>query len=821
MKSLSRHPKKTKIKKLRASSLWKITYDQFESSEEGVRETLCTLGNGYFATRGAIPEALASKIHYPGTYISGLYNKLDTHVGGKTITNEDMVNCPNWIFFTFKIGDGDWFYPSSTGIISYYQELDMHKGILYRKMRFENHKGQRTLIETSRIVHIADPHYGLIKYSITPENYSDWIRVRTMLDGAVVNAGVERYKQLNSKHWEPHSAGVFGKKGVFLVTKTSQSKIIVAEAAKIRIFTDDKEINPHIKCITKGKERIGQEFRLLAKKKQRYEIEKSVAIYTSRDEGVSNPAKAAINSAQKLRRFKRVLVSHQNAWDMLWRRFDVQIDGDDFSQKVLRLHMFHILQTASVHNTKIDAGFPARGLHGEAYRGHIFWDEIFAMSLFDLHIPDISKALIHYRYRRLSQARIAAEKSGYRGAMFPWQSGSTGEEETQVMHLNPISGTWGPDHSHLQRHVSLAIAYNVWQSYKRVGNLDFMLNYGAEILLSIAQFVVSLVKYNPADGRYHTHGLMGPDEFHEILPGTSEPGLKDNAYTNIMIVWLLLKIEELLAILPGGYKVQILKKLKITHIELNRWDDIAHKMNLVINNDGIIAHFDGYFELKELDWDGYKAKYDNIQRLDRILKAEGESPDEYKVSKQADLLMLFYLFPIREMEDIFARLGYILNEDVLRKNFDYYLKRTSHGSTLSKIVYCFVSQLLGGAKDSWKWFMEVLESDIYDVQGGTTPEGIHAGVMAASVDIVRRGFGGVSMMEDIIRINPNLPSHWNRIKMRLHYKGRWVSLSITKKQVTILVQGPMTRSFVVPVEINKKIYSVPLGKTCKFSLKKK
>jgi alpha,alpha-trehalase len=803
------------------SSSWKINYSQFKPAKESLREAICTLGNGYFATRGAIPEALASRVHYPGTYIAGVYNQLTTNIAGRTVTNEDMVNCPNWIFLTFKIGNGEWFYPSTGGIISYHQTLDMRKGILNRRIRFKNHRGQRTLIETDRIVHMADPHFGAIRYVITPENYSGRIAIRTMLDGTVINSGVERYRQLNSKHWKPSFSGSFSKNGVFLSVKTNHSNIEVAQAAKIRIFVGQREMRPAIRCLTKEKERIEQEFRISVNKKESYRIEKIVSIYTSRDQDIQEPVGAAIESVQSVHRFKTLLMTHQQAWDKLWKRFDIKIKGDNFSQRVLRLHIFHLLQTASIHNINIDAGFPARGLHGEAYRGHIFWDEIFGLTFYDLHVPQISKALLLYRYRRLAKARENAKKAGYLGAMFPWQSGSSGKEETQVIHLNPISGTWGPDYSSLQRHVSFAIAYNVWQYYKRTDDFDFLLSYGAEMIFSIAQFGASLAKYNPKDGRYHTEGLVGPDEFHELYPGSSEPGLKDNTYTNLMIVWTLLRAGELLSILPEDEKEGILHRLKLSKREVSKWEDITKKMNIVINDEGIISQFDGYFELKELNWHGYMTKYGNVQRMDRILKSEGDSPDDYKVSKQADTLMIFYLLNLSEIENIFKRLGYNFDRNTLKRNFEYYVVRTSHGSTLSKVVHCYIAQLLGGPQQSWGWFQQVLESDIYDTQGETTPEGIHTGVMAGSIDIVMRGYAGINTSDDVIRINPDLPDNWQSIKLRFRCKDRWVSLTITKYEITILIQGPMTKPVKVPVEIHKRLHYLPLGKTVKVSQWKK
>jgi len=799
------------------ASDWALVYERFEPAEEGLREALCTLGNGYFGTRGAVAESMASKIHYPGTYVAGLYNRLATYISGKRIINEDLVNCPNWTFLTFRIGDGDWFQPSTSRILSFKQKLDMKKGILSRKMRIQNKKGQKTFIETNRIVNMADPHCGAFEYIIIPENYSDWISVRTMLDGTVLNAGVERYKQLNSKHWKPHAMGSFDRSGIYLSMKTSQSRVQLAMASKIRVFSGDKRIRQSIKHLMKGKERIGQEFKFYAREKHSYSLEKTVFIYTSKDEGVKNPVKNAIEASQKIVRFKRLLKPHVQAWEKLWEAFDIKVEGHTFSQRILRLHMFHLLQTASPHNAKIDAGLPARGLHGEAYRGHIFWDEVYALPLYDLHYPEISKALLAYRHRRIGKAREYAKSEGYKGAMYPWQSGSTGREETQVVHLNPLSGKWGPDLSRRQRHVSFAIAYNAWQHWQKTGDFGFLLRYGAEMILSVARFWGSLVKYDKTDGRYHTRGVMGPDEFHEKLPKSNRPGLTDNAYTNLMIVWTLLKAQEVIKLLPEGYKNRLIKKIKLEQKELLRWDDIVHKMNLIVNDQGIISQFEGYFKLKELDWEGYRAEYDNIHRMDRILKAEGKSPDEYKVAKQADTLMIFYLLPFREIEDVFRRLKYPIDKNTLRKNYEYYIKRTSHGSTLSKVTHCYIAQILNKPKEAWERFIDVLESDVYDTQGGTTPEGIHVGVMGGSIDIVMRGFAGISLLEDRVVIDPKLPQKWRSLKLKFLYKGIWVCLTISKLQISIQLQGQVT----IPIEINSKLYYPLLGKVLKVPLRKK
>ncbi|MCK5706221.1 MAG: glycoside hydrolase family 65 protein [Candidatus Aureabacteria bacterium] len=794
---------------------WKIVFNGFEPEQETLRETLCTIGNGYFATRGAAPESTASELHYPGTYMAGVYNRLATHIAGRTITNEDLVNCPNWLGITFSIGDDDWFCPSTTKILSYDQELDMKQCILTRDMRVQNWKGQITDIRTSMIVSMANPHLGLLQYSITPVNYSETITLRSIIDGSVQNTGVKRYRQLNSKHLKTLKKGSIENNGLFLLAQTNHSKIKLAIASRMQVYCDGKKFKTIFKPIIQ-KETVISETKFQAEKKKTYIFEKTTAIYTSKDDGIKDPLSSAITTIKRPQRFSKYLSIHIKKWEKIWEKIDIEIEGNIFSQKVLRLHMFHLMQSASSNTIGIDASVAARGLHGEAYRGHIFWDELYLMPFFDLHFPEISKSLLMYRYRRLTPARQYAKENGYNGAMFPWQGGLSGKEETQEIHLNPMSGEWGIDHSRLQRHVSLAIAYNVWEHFKRTQDKDFLIKYGAEMILSISQFFSSLVYYDAHDKRYHTRRIMGPDEFHEKLPKDSQAGLKDNAYTNLMIVWLLLRAQETLELLPESDKRRIIKKIKLSVKDLEKWSEITKKMHVCINENGIVSQFEGYFSLKELDWKKYKKKYRNIHRMDRILKAEGKSPDKYKLSKQADFLMLFYLLPLTEVKEIFKMLAYTFTTAQLKKNYDYYIKRTSHGSTLSKIVHCFLADVIGESTLAWQFYCDVLESDIYDTQGGTTKEGIHTGVMGGSIDIVLRGFAGINTLKDRIHIYPTLPKDWKSLKFKFCYRGKWISIMLTHSKVSFIIHGPKTKSFPVPIQISGKLHYCSLGKKYSF-----
>src|SRR5262249_53205944 len=270
-----------------------------------------------------------------------------------------------------------------------------------------------------------------------------------------------------------------------------------------------------------------------------------------------------------------------------------------------------------------------------AYRGHIFWDELYVYPFLNFRLPRITRGLLMYRYRRLDEARALARDAGYLGAMYPWQSGSDGEEETQVVHLNPRSGVWETDLSRNQRHVGAAIFYNIWHYLQTTGDSDFLLGPGAEMMLEIARFWSSMAHFNAERDRYEIHAVMGPDEFHENYPDADVPGLRNNAYTNVMVAWIAHVAGKLLDTLPE----RVRERIGLTEQESETWDRMSRKMYVPFLADGVISQFEGWERLEELDWDAYRRKYGNIQRLDRILRAEGKDPNHYKVAKQADAVM--------------------------------------------------------------------------------------------------------------------------------------------------------------------------------------
>lgn len=766
------------------NDLWTLTYQEFEPKKERTREALLSVGNGYFGTRGAMEETLASEFHSPGTYIAGLYNRLESKIGDRIVENEDFVNAPNWLPVTFRIDKDPWFDFTGVKFLEFNKSLDFRNGVFSRRLVIEDQKGRITAIDSHRIASMHNPHQAALQYMITPLSYSANITIRSGINGDIINEGVERYKQLNQKHLKPSEEGFQGPM-VYVTVETTQSNVTIAEAVSHRIFLEEHELVLEPRTdISPAK--AFQEFSYSVIQGQTIIIEKSASIYTSKTDDVENPLKEAIKLVTIPQRFHEIVVSSEEAWKTLWNKIDVQVDGSRMDQKLLRLHLYHMMVSASIHNKDIDASFTARGLHGEAYRGHIFWDELFILPFYNIHLPEAAKATLLYRYKRLAKAREYAIQHGYEGAMFPWQSGSDGREETQVVHLNPLTGHWGDDYSSLQRHVSLAVAYNVWQYYNTTGDKDFLKAFGAELFLDICRFWASKSVYNETTGRYSIPGVMGPDEFHEQYHDSEEGGLRDNAYTNILVAWCFKKASQIFEIL-GDHSKSVKDKLKLSDKELSRWNEISNKLNLIISSDGIIAQYDGYFDLKELDWEFYKNKYGNIYRLDRILKAEGKSPDEYKVAKQADTLMIFYILDEQEVRELIESMGYQLRPDFLKRNMDYYLARTSHGSTLSRVVHAQLANMMGDTELSRILYQDALSSDFNDIQGGTTAEGIHLGVMAGTILIAIQSYAGLNITGDIVRIKPNLPKTWNSIRFNFTFRGKDFQAFISHEQVDIIL----------------------------------
>lgn len=761
---------------------WTIRFDGYDPADEGRREALCTVGNGYVATRGSAPESRADGVHYPGTYVAGVYDRLRSEVAGEVVEDESLVKLPNWLVVDLRVEGGPWLELDRVEVVEHSQELDLRRAVLTRRFRFRDGEGRTTAVTQRRFAAMDHPHLCGLEVTVTAEDWSGRLELRSALDGGVENTLVERYEHFTGDHLDPVQAVELDPDSVLIEVVTKRSGIGVAMAARTRLWRDAEPV-AHARHLVGDGTWIGHHLAVQLRAGEEVTLEKVVTVFTGRDRAISSPSEEAARWLPRFGRFDELLEGHVLAWGRLWDRFPIEVDGQDGSLRVLRLHLLHLLQTVSPNTVDLDVGVPARGWHGEAYRGHILWDELFVVPVLNTRLPELTRSLLVYRYRRLDEARAAARAAGCRGAMFPWRSASDGREVTPRYQLNPRSRRWLPDATHLQRHAGIAVAYNVWQYHQVTGDRGALAAFGAELLVEIARFFASAAEYDRGRDRYVIRGVVGPDEFHTGYPRAGQDGIDNNAYTNVMAVWVLCRALEALELLEPTVRAELVEALDLGPAELDRWHDITRKMSIPFH-DGVISQFEGYENLAELDWDAYRERYGDIQRLDWILEAEGDSVLRYKVSKQADVLMLFYLLSADELRELFDRLGYVLPPETIPATIDYYEARTSHGSTLSIVIHAWVLARAHRER-ALEFYAQTLAADVADIQGGTTSEGIHLAAMAGSVDLLERCFSGLELRDDRLILTPYWPEALGVLRFTIRYRHQVLTLTVCGERVEV------------------------------------
>lgn len=809
---------------------WIVSYNKYDPKTELKRESLCALGNGYFCTRGAASDSSADDHHYPGTYIAGAYNSAKLGPNAEEFEREELVNMPNWTALTFSINDGEWFSVDKVKIKSFAQNLNLQQGILYRNVVFEDSKGNETSIKERRFVHMHYCHLGGHELEVTARNWSGKLTIKSELDGSITNGGDTidpNFK--NTKHLSTLECAADGE-DMFLRTRTSSSQLMVAMATKTSIEAKNT-VTINSKCL---EEKAVSEFSLEMAEGDRVTVQKVCAVYTSKDEGIFEPGSAAKEAANDAPPFTDLIESQIDTWRSLWQQFDLFLEASEENSKLipsllLHLNSFHCLQTASVHTVDLDTGIPARGWTGEGYQGHIFWDDLFVFPFINLRMPDISSALLKYRYRRLHEARKIAAKYKARGACFPWQSASDGKERTPNYWWMKERHEWIKDYTHLELHVNGAIAYNIWQYYQVTLDDQFMYSFGSEMLMEIARFFATYARFNEEKQRYEIKRVIGPDEFHNSYPKADEPGINNNAYTNILASWTISRALELLDTMPADHSKQIRVRLKIEDDELKLWRDVARNLYLPIMSNGLLAQFEDYEDLEEFPKHSHDDGFHDV--LEKQLKKHAGYLNDYKLSKQADVLMLGFLFSPAEIEKLVENMGYSKNCVNLGDLVDYYIPRTADQSTLSRVAHSWVLSRLQRIKTDdhskeceelhrkaeHEVFYEALGSDYYDVAArGTAKSGVHMGAMAGTVDIVQRCYTGLETRDDVLWLDPKLPDELVRLSFTIHYRGQSLGLDIFQDKMKVRARHSSARS--IKIGFKEEVYELNSGEHKLFHL---
>lgn len=792
-----------------------LVFEGFDAGHEGHREALTTLGNGYMGVRGAAPEG--GPFSYAGMYLAGVYNRVRAKSAGEMLLEEHMVNAPDCLPLDLRLPGQQWWSEGGMVVVRERRVLDLKSAVLERRLLLEGADRRRLEVVQTRFASMAEPHLLALETVITALGWSGAVEVRSGIDAGVRNANLPERAEGSDVHLadrtESRCPGPEQAPDATSVVEVETLQSLIRIAAAYR--THVSSVAARIEDGRKGAFHF-RTLRLALDAGTAVRITKTVAVVTSRDRAISSPetgARAVLERAGG--DFDALLAAHEEAWRRELHPFLVEIDAPVQVRLVLNLHIFHLLQTLTHHTAELDAGVTARGLHGEGYRGHVFWDELFVLPVLTSRTPDFARSVIDYRWRRLPAARHAAAAEGLAGAKFPWQSGSDGTEETPKWLYNDRSGRWVRDHSHMQVHSGLAVAFNAWQYFQATGNKIWLLQKGAELVIEVARFFRSLADYDPQGGRYHLRGVVGPDEYHTGYPGSDKPGLDDNAYTNIMAAWVCSQAAGIMAFLHGSERAGLMERLGVTDEETAAWADMGTAVYVPFHSDGVVSQFEGYGELRELDWEHYRDRYGDIERLDLILEAEDDATNCYKLAKQADVLMLPYLLGHEGLISILQRLHYGFTPEQLNQTIEYYLARTAHGSTLSRVVHASVLAGLD-ADRAWDSFREALDADLDDTQHGTTRAGIHLGAMGGTIDVVQRSFAGLRFSGDTILFAPNLPTGLRAVAFEVMYRGHRLRVNLKDGHMSIASApgdaGPIT------VHVARNDVVLPPGRTRHFPL---
>lgn len=707
------------------------------------QETVFTIGNGYFCTRGTFEEGYPRAT--PATLLYGVFDDVP-------IIIEELANAPDWTTIKLFL-NGERFRLDRGTVLDYQRELDLRTGVLRRTVDWESPAGVRIQVSTERFASLADVHTASVRYRLN---------VKAAPDGQAVDvaifAGIESGQgNYDLMHWETTAQGHEGEV-VWLLSETKHSQVQLVQALNvdlrsidgaqgIRKELIDSDLAPGVRLVG----RLAVESPLT--------LEKSVVMYTSRDNvtelvptALSHLAQVKEHTEPGASLYDSLLVASAGAWEDYWAVADVVLEGDERAQLGLRYNLYQLRINVLPGDSRYSIA--AKGLTGFGYRGHIFHDtEIYMLPFFTYVLPDIARDLLLYRYHLLPGARAKARANGYQGAQYPWESTLSGEETTPVSIIHPETGEVIPVlNGTLELHITANIAHATWEYYRVSGDEAFLRDYGAEILLSTAQFWASRVTRDEASGEYVINNVVGPDEWHEHV--------NNNTYTNVMArhnleialqanAWLLNHTPE---------KAQALhQQLGLDEKMLAHWHDVILHMRVLQDpQSGLIEQFQGFFKLLPLDQSRYEGRTKSYQALLGM-----EEVQRYQTVKQADVLMLL------------TALNQEYSDRVKKVNWDYYYPITDHnyGSSLTPALHVILACEVGDLAAAYHLFHQGALIDLENLRGNT-PEGIHAACAGAVWQAAILGVAGLRLTGDSHTTSPVWPDNWTRLAFSFMHKGQ-------------------------------------------------
>jgi len=752
------------VKQLIRRDEWSVVQDGWNPTENRVLESLFSLGNGHFGGRGNHEERYTGD-SLRGNYLAGIYYPDPTRVGwwknGYPEYFAKVLNAADWKPLHLSV-DGEPLDLATAEVEEYHRELAMRVGELRRRFRVRLPNGARVGVDTVRFIARDRPTVAALRYSLTVLAGSGGradgeaeVEIDSHVDGDVVNED----SNYDEGFWEEVGHHVQGARTT-VVSKTKKTGFLAAVGAQSAVRVNASPLAPRW---------TGSTGRLVARSVARVrvdvgdtlEITKVAVNLTSRDHA-DDPLELAAQADRELddavaTGFDRLRSGSAGAWEETWETSDVVVGGDVATQQGLRFAVFQLNSTFTGDDPDLNIG--PKGFTGEKYGGVTYWDtEAFCLPFYLATAPqEVSKNLLRYRFRQLDKAIENAGKLGFTGgaALYPMVT-INGEE---------CHNEWEITFEEIHRNG--AIAFAVYDYLRATGDHQYLLEGGLEVLVAIARFWAQRVSWSEPRRAWVMLGVTGPNEY--------ENNVDNNWYTLLMAQWTLRYAAEAVEIarrIDVAATAEVVTRVGLDEEEVTLWADMAGRIFLPEDPArGIVLQQSNYLD-KELltvaDLDPAERPINQHWSWDRILRS--------CFIKQADVLQGMWV------------LGDRFDLATLERNFDFYEPRTVHESSLSPAIHAVLASRLGRHGKAHEMLLRTARLDLDDVNNDTA-DGCHTTSMAGTWLAVVQGFGGLSIRDDEVRLDPVLAPGWDRLAFHVRYRGSIVFVDADSRQITVTNSG--------------------------------
>lgn len=733
---------------------WSLVEDSYQDENNQRSESVFALGNGYIGMRGNFEEGYHGIVgtSVTGNYLNGFYDSepivYPEGAYGYPSRNQAMLNVTDAKIIELTV-NGHLFHMNKGQIHRYKRELDMKSGILQRMVEWESPAGHLVLIRIQRMVALQHKHLAAIHYEVTALNFEGTVVITSVMNGEITRSEATDDPRLGGGNKEPNlllEDAQHGESFTWMKQRTRHTKFALATAMS---HTLNSIFESQITKRLDG-ECISVQFTIPVVQGEKVSLTKYISYHTSKDYDESelmSRARDVLQMAEE-KGFEELAHEQQVFLEGFWRKADVEIGGDPALQQGIRFNSFQLLQSVGRDGV---TNIGAKGLTGEGYEGHYFWDtEMYILPFFTYTQPEIGRALLEFRYTTLGKARERAAVMSQKGALYPWRT-IDGEENSAFF----PAGT-------AQVHINADIAYGIKQYVQATGDYEFLVTKGAEILFETSRFWADLGHFNPArGGAFCIDAVTGPDEYTAIV--------NNNAYTNLMVQDQLRYSHETAGLLreqyPQHYQ-RLVQDIGLTEEEIMSWLQAADDMFVPFNDElGIYAQDDTFLSKEKWDFDNTP-----VDKYPLLLNFHPLVIYRHQVLKQADLVMALFL------------LGEQFTIEDKTRNYNYYEPLTTHDSSLSPCIHSIVSAEIGDLEGAYSYFDRTVRMDLDDINRNAK-DGLHTAAMSGSWMSIVNGFGGMRLNEGMLCFSPFLPTQWVSYRFKIVNRGQLIEISVTHEGV--------------------------------------